>query len=139
MPQDFYTLQVLKAELKEATYKQTTKTHNAGDTCEFIKFQFVVKNHPEYTGRRIFVTLFFGARELRALRKLMDVTGVQQTPGSMLSEWLQMLTEIQPEFKAQVTNEDDVDYSGKGRTFERDGTTIAKINKVNWKELLPVD
>ena len=136
---DFYNLKILKAELKSFTYKQDSKNHAAGDPGSMLKLQLAVTQHPTYSGRRLFEGLFFGARELRALRKIQDQTGVAQDPGSPFTDWVAKLNERQPVFKAQVTKGPDVDYRGNARSFEADGTTPAVVNKVNWKEILPAD
>ena len=131
LPTDFYQLKVLKAEVKEFKYKNATKGgKQPGDIGEYIKFQLAVTNNDTYAGRRLFPTLFFGARELRTLRKLMDATGVIQAPATPIAGWLAQLAEIQPEFKVQVLLVD-------GKDAGPDGKPIPE-NQINWREILPV-
>jgi hypothetical protein len=137
VPTDFYTLKVLKAELKTFKYKQTTDRHNAGDEGEFVKFQLAITNHPEYAGRPLFEALFPGRRELRALRLLMDATGVIQTPGSPIDEWLKSLSEIQPEFRCKVESTPDVDRKGNVRSIDPKTGKPQDVNVVKWTEIVP--
>jgi hypothetical protein len=138
LPTDFYTLKVLRAELKSFAYKQTTKSHNAGDTGEYIKFQLAVTNHPEFAGRRLFESVFFGRRELRGMRLLMDATGVSQVPGTAIDEWLKSLTEIQPEFKVKVDCVPDLNRDGSVRSVDPKTGKPQDINVVKWTEVIPV-
>jgi hypothetical protein len=138
IPQDFYTLQVLKAERKEFNYKTDGKSHKKGDTGEYVKFSFLIKNHPEFAGRRLWETGFFSKQFLRGLRLLMDATGVNQVPGEHIDEWFKQLSTDQPDFRTQVLVVPDVDWQGNARSVEKDGVTPKTINKINWKEIIPV-
>jgi hypothetical protein len=122
-----YTLKVLKAELKTYTAKQDTKTQKTGDTGQFVKLQLAVVNDDNYAGRRIFPKpLFPGNRTFRALRKIMDATGVMQEVGMPIEDWLNLLSTVQPEFKTKVTQVPD----------RRNPDVID--NDVDWREVLPV-
>ena len=129
IPQDVYTLQVLDAKkgggalTKDVIGKGGEITRHAGDPYEYVNFSFAVTDHSEYSGRRIWDTLFFGGKELRFMRKLADNTGVQQT-GSF-NEWLQALKEAKPTFKTLVLVKPD----------RRDATV--DVNRVSWKDIVP--
>lgn len=140
--QDFYNLKILKAELKEYTRKKDTKYHKAGEIDKYVKFTLAVTAHPNYSGRRLFESLFFGGSATRTLRKIQDFTGVQQVPGSPLADWLVLLSETQPVFKTQVLKIEDregFNHDGPVKNFETDGVTPAKVNVVNWKEVVAAD
>jgi len=137
LPTDFYSLKILKAELKSFNYKKTTANHIAGDPGEFVKFQLAVTDHPEYSGRRIFESLFFGRRELRGLRLLMDATGVVQSPGSPMEEWLKSLSEVQPVFRTKVECKPDINKDGTPRSIDPKTGLPQDINVVKWTEVIP--
>lgn len=122
-----YCLKVLKAELKAYTAKTDTKNQKAGDQGQFVKFQLAVVNDDQYAGRRVFPKpLFPGNRAFRALRKIMDATGIVQEVGMPLADWLNLLSTTQPEFKAKVTQVPD----------RRNPDVID--NDIDWREVLPV-
>ncbi len=137
LPSDFYTLKILKEELKGFNYKKTTDSHTAGDPGEYVKFQLAVTTHPEYSGRRLFESLFFGRRELRGLRLLMDATGINQVPGSPITDWLKQLSEVQPEFRTKVECKPDVNRDGTVRSVDPKTGLPQDINVVKWTEVIP--
>lgn len=138
VPSDVYKLEIIRAELAEFTYKKNqvdSRTgdviHAIGDTGEYIKFRLAVVDHDEESGRVLFESLFFGQKELRWLRRLMDATGVAQNPGETLAEWLKQLTEAKPTIKVPVEEVED-----KRGEVGRDGKKPTK-NVVKWGEVMP--
>jgi hypothetical protein len=130
LPTNFYQLKVLKAEVKS-----WAKNEKSG---EYVKFQLAVVNHPEYSGRRLFESLFFSKKALRSLRLLMDATGISQVPGSPIEEWLRSLTELQPEFKTKVECLPDLDYKGNVKSIDPKTGQPMLINVVKWSETVGV-
>lgn len=128
VPEGTYTYQVLSVEAKEFKYKNTTQYHQAGDTGSYAKLVLGITDHPDHSGRRVFETLFSGPRELRILRRLMDATGVQQTPGAPLTEWFVALTEEKPRFTAPLLVSEE--------TNNKTGET-SSVNRVDWRGLAP--
>ena len=132
IPEAFYNLKVIKAEKREFTYKQDVvnkrtgeMSAQAGDIGQLINFQFAVCDDAQYSGRRVFDTLFFGERELKQLRKLSEVAGVQQQPGESFADWLTRFNETQPIARTLVTQVPD----------RRDPQVM--VNRIAWKELIP--
>jgi len=120
VPKDYYTLKILKAEMKNTTYKTGDK---AGQPLAFVKFSLAITDHPEFAGRRIFPKpLFDGNSSYKKLRRLMDATGIPQEAGQPLDAWLAALSEQQPTFKGPVIQvadrrdpsvmDNDVDFWG---------------------------
>lgn len=130
IPANAYTLKIMKAEKKEFTYKQTRPKAGitAGDIGQYVKFQLAVVDDPNFAGRRLFETLFFGARELRILRRLADAIGVPQDAGVAFDDWLKKLSEEQPEFKTKVTEVEETNHA-TGQ--------LEAVNKVDWNTLYP--
>lgn len=126
IPAKVYTLQVLSGVIVDTTAKKNSKRYNIGDPVQFVKFSFGVVGDPNYTGRRVFAQpLFFNAFALRAMRNLMDKTGVYQEPGTSLDTWLEKLTIEQPLIKLGVTeipNRNDPNVTD---------------NDVDWKVMTP--
>lgn len=132
--QGVYTLKILKAE---------KKTSKAGDK-EFIKFDLAITNDQNFSGRRLWPTLFPSDFTFKTLRKLMDVTGVAQDPGTDLGDWLKTLSEVQPEFKTLIRTYEDRKFvkgdkgipTGEVRNFKPDSTPEV-VNAINWMEIHP--
>jgi len=135
---DVYDVQILKAELKTFEYKTTTERHAAGDPGQFVKFTLSITNHPTYSGRRLFESLFEGGPTMRFLRKIMDATGVPQQPGAPIDEWLNDLTEIKPIVRVPVEKVPDVDRNGTARSTKPDGSPEDK-NVVRWANVGPAN
>lgn len=137
IPEEMYTLKILKAEKKDFNYKQGAKAGQAG---QMLKFHLAVADHPEHSGRRLFPSLFPSNFTFRALRRLADATGIQQEPGTGIEQWLADLSEVQPMFKAKVT------FLTK-RVKNADGTWSTEVvlndagnpsdNDVDWSEIQP--
>lgn len=136
LPQDVYTLKVLNAEIKPIKYQRGAK---AGTEGEVIKFQFAVTQHPTLSGRQIYVSFFPSEFVFKGLRRIMDATGVRQSPGSPLSEWLTALKEAGSTFKGLVIEKPDVDFkTGEARALDNKGNPVNK-NELNLKEISPAD
>ena len=118
----FYNLRVVKAEPKTFTYK---KGKNVGADGEMLKFQFAVVDDPNFSGRRVFSTLFMSDFTLRALRHLQDYSGVEQVAGEPLKDWLKRLGEESATVKVFVNHR------------EREGANGDKVvdNDVDWKTI----
>jgi hypothetical protein len=129
IPEDMYTLNILKAEKKDFEYKKGDKIGQQG---QLLKFQLAVAEHPELSGRRLFESLFPSSFVFRVLRRVADVTGVTQEVGSPLESWLEQLSEVQPSFKVMVEYKKDragvVILNEAGKPAE---------NAVNWKTVQP--
>jgi hypothetical protein len=134
LPTAVRTLQVAKAEIAPFTYKNGPK---AGTEGQRLAFTFVVTDDAEYSGRRIFESLFPGTFTFKGLRRLMDATGIVQTEGTPLAEWLAELQSESPKFKIQVIQEDDIDRkTGAPKSLDIKGNPT-KRNVLNWREVQP--
>ena len=124
IPEGVYTLKLLKIELKEGVSKKD------GNPYQRVDVAFAVQDDDNFSGRRVWVSLFEGESTLKQLRKLMDATGVAQTPGSPLTEWFQELSTIQPTVKGEIKHRLDIDKNGNALTtdFKGNPTTLAKLN-----------
>lgn len=104
VPEDVYVLKVLKL---------TGSKTGAGKP--FVAGTFSITRNDKYSGRRIFYNFWNAAdqnsRDAKDLRKLSDVTGVQQS-GSF-SQWLEAMTQEQPEFKVPVTHKVKQEKTGE--------------------------
>jgi hypothetical protein len=106
IPDDFYNLGVIQAELKPFD-----KTATGGTKGEFVKLAFSIRNHPTLTGRRVYPDpMFLNNFNLAALRRIMDATGVQQAPGESLESWLKSLQAVGPTVKLKVETIPDVNF-----------------------------
>ena len=124
VPDGAYNLRVVKSGLAEITYRRGKK---AGQVGQAIKMTFAVTDDPDYSGRRIFETLFPGDFALRSLRRLMDATGVQQQPDEALAEWLPRLAVEAATFRVPVSSKDGTDASGNP----------TKNNVIAWNSVSP--
>lgn len=127
---EYYNLRIMKAERRTFTYKTGAKQGQDGD---LISLTVAVVDHPEYSGRRLFGSLFPSNFSLRALRRIADATGIQQEPKAPIDTWLAALAENQPVVKVQVTyrkdREGNVVLNSAGNPAEND---------INWMEVQPV-
>jgi len=132
LPANMYTLKILKAELKSGVSKATNEPYTNAS------FTFAVQDDPTYSGRRLWESFWPNSFGLKALRRIMDATGIQQAPGQPLEEWLKDLSIQQPTFKVPVKNEEDIDYkTKKPRSFGPDGVTPARKNSLNVFNIVP--
>ena len=130
LPAGMYTVRLLKAELNSGVSKRT------GKPFQRISIQLAVQDDERFAGRRLFESLFAGEYGVKALRRIMDATGVQQQPGEPIAEWLNRLSMEQPVFKVMVRLEDDKDFAtGEVRLGQDDQP--AKRNTVNWYQVVP--
>lgn len=129
---EVYSLRITKAEMPTYVAKTTTKSQTAGDSVKYVKLTFTVTDHPKFTGRKHWESLFFSDFTLKTLRRIMEATGVDQT--GTLEEWLASITQIQPVVKLQVEQVPDVNRDGtpNPQTVNPDGTPRPK-NVVNWR------
>jgi hypothetical protein len=127
-----YSLRVVKADLTAFVNSKT------GEDSERVNLGLTIFNHPEYSGRRIWETLWEGAFGLRAMRKIMDASGVAQSSDEELASWLERTIVEKAEFKAFVSNEEDlIKGTPNPRTVKPDGSA-SLINRVDWKTIAPV-
>lgn len=129
LPEGMYELRVVRAELRSGVSQRT------GDPYQAISLSLAVVNHDQYTGRRVFETLFPNANGLKALRRLMDATGIQQQPGEPVVEWLQRLVTEQAQFKALVREIEERDPITKQPRME--GDRVVKRNAISWFKVMP--
>lgn len=130
LPDNVYEVQVVKAELQSGVSKSTGKPYQR------VQFTLAVQNDPQFAGRRLFESLFPNDYGLKALRRIMDATGIEQKPGQPLTEWLNELRLSQASFKVHVRLEDDIDYATKEPRIGVNGEP-AKRNTVNWFRVMP--
>lgn len=142
LPQDMYTLRILKAEKR--TY---AKKDGSGDG-QFMSFNFAVVDHPTLSGRRFYDSLFPSNYAFRVLRRIADFTGIQQNAGEPLEEWLKTLTETQPLIKMLVGYRSKrvkkVDPATGVESWENevvlnDATGKPQDNAVDWREMQPAE
>lgn len=132
--QKVYTLQVSKAEHR--TYE------NDKGSGEFVSLTFTIVDDEQYSGRKIFETLFPNKFSLIALRKLMDATGIAQESGEGLIDWLGRLAAEKPLVKYLVEKVPDVYRDGtpnpKTAKLDENGNPVAvPKNQINWREVQP--
>ena len=133
LPSNNYTLQVQKAELKEFTYRNGSK---AGTQGTRVAFQFVVVDDADYSGRKVYESMFPSTFSFKALRRLADATGTPQDAGEPLADWLTKLANEQVKFNIFVDQVEDLDKDGNARSTDFKGNP-AKVNRINWKEVRP--
>lgn len=129
---EMYSLRITKAELPTYVAKTTNKNQTIGDLVKYVKLTFTVTDHPKFTGRKHWESLFFSDFTLKTLRRIMEATGIDQT-GS-LEEWFALVSQIQPVVKLQIDQVPDVNRDGtpNPQTVNPDGTPRSK-NVVNWR------
>lgn len=135
LPEDLYTLKIIKGELMKFLYKPNNKRGvPEGTEGNFVKFTLAVTNHDKFAGRRVFPTLFPNAWSLKVLRRLADKIGIPQEPEEPLDGWLARLSELQPEFKSKVEFSKD----REGKVVLNEFGKPAE-NAVDWRTILPAD
>ena len=130
---EFYNLRITKAEFSSYTAKKETKTQQVGDEVTTVKLALTVVDHPKFTGRKLWETLYPGEFSFKVCRRIEDATGVQQT-GS-LEDWLKELSNVQPVIKVQVDQIPDTignPPQPNPKTVKPDGTPGLK-NIVAWR------
>ena len=100
----------------------TKNGKNAGKPGRRYEFRLQVTEDGPARGRVVFDSLFHGEGAFRALRRLMDATGIPQDNGEPLSEYLTRVAAEQPEVKYKITVKTEKD---------RDGNDVAK-NRVDF-------
>jgi hypothetical protein len=132
LPEDMYKVRIVKAEKRELVYKTGAR---AGQTGQVINLQLAVVDHPSYSGRRLFEGFFPNNFSFRVLRRLADITGIQQEPGTVLDTWLTAMTEAQPTVKLRVGYKKDRD----GNVIIDETSGKPRDNAVDWREMQPGD
>lgn len=129
VPLGEYALQVVKGEIKEYVHKKDNARSGtkAGDIGTYISFSFAITDDENFSGRRIFTTLFPSEMALKNLRRLMDATGVAQGDGEAVTDWIGRLPKANAVFRATVETVDDKDQNG---------ATTPK-NAISWKTVAP--
>lgn len=129
LPEAMYNLRVIRAELRSGISQRT------GEPYQAISLTLAVVDHDQYAGRRIFETIFPNVNSLKALRRLMDATGVQQQPGEPITDWLQRLVTEQAQFRGLVRELEERDPVTKAPKM--DGDRVIKRNAINWFRVMP--
>lgn len=130
LEEGFYTLKILKAAVQKGIGKTSNKPY------ECASFTFAVQDHPSASGRRLWERFFANDYHLKAMRRIMDNTGVEQIPGQPLADWLEELSTVQPTFKVKIDLVEDRDRDGNPRSFDFKGD-VAKVSKINWWQVQP--
>jgi hypothetical protein len=121
---EIYSLRITKAELAAYIARKTTASQEAGQEVPYVKLTLTVVDHPNFTGRKLWESLFPGDFGYKTGRRIMEATGVNQT-GTM-EEWLTELTSVQPVIKVLVDQVPD--------QFKSTSTGKPELkNQVNWK------
>ena len=124
LPDRVYTLQVADAALKTFMYKPGSKKYVEGgseeeNTGEYIQVQLAIAEDPEFSGRRVFQTLWPGKGTNKQLRQLMEITGI--APEGPLAEgqdyvnYLKEFKNQRVQFRMPVTTTDKPDADGTPR------------------------
>jgi hypothetical protein len=129
LPTDVYELKIVKAAIERGVSKTTNKPY------ECVSFGFAVTNSEKYSGRRVWERFFGGEFGLKAMRRIMDATGVPQV--GTLEDWLKELATIQPTFKVTISEIDEVDRLTKQVVINPVTGKPQKTNKVNWYNVVP--
>jgi len=137
IPAGMYTYKILKAEHKSGVSKTKQDANGQAAQYEFISVALAIQDDPKYSGRRLWESFFPNSYGMKALRRIMDSTGVQQAPGQPLDEWLTELSLQQPTFKAPLNNEPDLNRDGTVRVYAADGVTAARKNSINAFNIVP--
>lgn len=104
IPDDFYNLRIIQAELK--TFD---KTATGGTKGSLVKLGFAITNHPSLSGRRVYPDgMFLNDFNQKALRRISDATGVQQTGD--FPAFLKKLAAVGPVVKLKVETVPDVNF-----------------------------
>lgn len=127
IPPADYNLKLTKVEKK--TYDKTATGGNAG---EYINFSVGITDDPNYTGRRVFQTLFPSKGMPKQLKRLMDATGIEPE-GTFESldavvTWMESIRQAGATFSAPVTANPETD--------KRDGSS-RPVNRINLFEVAP--
>jgi len=130
IPEDVYTLKVIKLQLTK------TSGQNGKAIKPYVKGRFAVTNNDKHSARTLFHNFWniqdAGSRDAKDLRKLADVTGVQQD-GSFTG-WLETMTQVQPNFKAFVKQIQAKDFTTREARFNVDGTPVLE-NQIDFRNV----
>lgn len=132
LPEGTYTLQILSAEL------QSGESRSTGKPWQCVLMRFAVAGEGKFVGRRLTERFFTSEFSLKALRRIMDATGIRQEPGQPISEWLRELSIQQPLIKVQVGLEEERDPITKEPRLDYKGD-VAKRNVISWYNVFPAD
>lgn len=134
IPEEVYSLKVVKLELKQ---DKNGKSYLSGT--------FGVVNHPTQSARRLWHNFWDisgqSGRDVKALRRLMDVTGIPQTEGGEAGfrGWVDTMTAEQPSFKALVRKQTPTTWNKETKQREiklgPDGNPLPDENVIDFKNL----
>ena len=138
VPKDVYTLQVLKIE-------QRTPKNGTGKPYFNASYAIV---DGKFNGRKLFESYFANSFDFKKLRKLSDVTGVQQKPSEAFESWVGRISEVQPTFRIPVDvvvktfNEKTVDPTTGNTTYNKvivkdDSGKEVPVNQLTWRDAQP--
>lgn len=118
-----YVLKLLGLAWKESTGKKET---NQGTVYVSLNGKFGITNHPKHSGRKLYHNFFLSnSYELKALRRIMDATGVAQNPGETLKGWAERISVESPMFKVPVKQQQAKDFTTKeGRVDPASGEPV---------------
>lgn len=133
---EFYNFRITKAELKSYVVKAESAAvrdgkATAGDEGHYINFALTVVEHPKFTGRKIFETIFPSDFSLKILKRIEQATGVEQT--ASMENWLVQLTTIQPTIKVLVEQVPDLMKGQPNPKTQKPDGSPGNKNQVSWK------
>lgn len=84
----------------------------AGKTQKILKLHIVIVNDEEFSGRRVFESLFEGSkRDYQFVARIAKATSSPQQPGETLFDYLSRLAEAGAQFKGKVLETPDDPYN----------------------------
>ena len=96
-----YTLQLMDVEKK--AYVSGPDTKNPGVAGEYIQLVFAIAESPDFSGRRIYETMFPGNGTNKRLRRMADASGFSQDDGQSVFEFLVSMKDQQARFVAPIS------------------------------------
>ncbi len=150
VPEGDYKVEVVSAKraryILNATHAAVKNgTGEVGGKGDMIKFDLIIVDHSEYSGRHVFPVLFPNGITLQQLQRIMNATGYQQEAGQPIwtaldaneqpvgtDGWLEGMERQSPRlcFETRVTVKDS-------RTKKNEDGTPELENDVNFKVVKP--
>src|SRR5215472_3479120 len=97
VPTDTYVLEIIKLDPRHVTPKSGP---NAFKLMPIVEGSFLIVDHPELSGRRLTKTFWVdndpNNKDVKQLRKIANVTGVQPDPGQPMEEWAKQFESLVP-------------------------------------------